>query len=393
MSEWHLLTGEYPPQPGGVSDYTRSVARGLASTGDSVSIWAPPLAAPQEEIRPPELDDDGVTVHRLADCFGRASLHQIGASLDQRRSPCRILVQYVPHAFGWKAMNVPFCRWLGTRSRDSVWVMFHEVAFPIDRRQTLAQNVLGIVTRRMASLVARSAGRVFVSIPAWEPVLRQLAPSTAPIEWLPVPSAIPVVDDAPATARIRAGFADGGQAIVGHFGTYGVMTRPLLEDAMVLLLESSDCRVLLLGRGGDGVAASVVNRVAAARGRVHGTGALSARDVSVHLAACDVMMQPYPDGISSRRTSAMAGLAHGKTTVTTDGALTETLWRESAAVTLCPPGDARALASSAAMLAADPTRRARLGRDASSLYDARFDIRHTIAALAHPAGVLLGAAS
>src|SRR5207248_6476969 len=31
MIEWHVLTGEYPPQPGGVSDYTRQVARGLAN--------------------------------------------------------------------------------------------------------------------------------------------------------------------------------------------------------------------------------------------------------------------------------------------------------------------------------------------------------------------------
>ncbi len=27
---WHIVTGEYPPQPGGVSDYTEAVARGLA---------------------------------------------------------------------------------------------------------------------------------------------------------------------------------------------------------------------------------------------------------------------------------------------------------------------------------------------------------------------------
>jgi hypothetical protein len=28
MLRWHIITGEYPPQPGGVSDYTRLVARG-----------------------------------------------------------------------------------------------------------------------------------------------------------------------------------------------------------------------------------------------------------------------------------------------------------------------------------------------------------------------------
>ena len=33
MTTWAILTGEYPPQPGGVSDYTLQVCRGLAAAG------------------------------------------------------------------------------------------------------------------------------------------------------------------------------------------------------------------------------------------------------------------------------------------------------------------------------------------------------------------------
>ena len=36
--EWHLITGEYPPQPGGVSDYTRFLASGLADAGETVAV-------------------------------------------------------------------------------------------------------------------------------------------------------------------------------------------------------------------------------------------------------------------------------------------------------------------------------------------------------------------
>ena len=39
---WAVLTGEYPPQSGGVSDYTRLVAKGLAAAGDQVVVYAPP---------------------------------------------------------------------------------------------------------------------------------------------------------------------------------------------------------------------------------------------------------------------------------------------------------------------------------------------------------------
>jgi len=377
---WHIITGEYPPQPGGVSDYTRSIARGLAACGDRVSVWAPPAegAGPY---------DPGVSVQRLPDRFGLRGLRALDAHLDRQPAPRRLLVQYVPHAFGWKALNVPFCLWLQSRRRDAIWVMFHEVAFPLDRRQALARNAMGVVTRRMASLVGRTAERMFVSIPAWEPVLRTLTHSSAPITWLPVPSAIPVVDDAPATLAVRAAVSPGdpGAAIVGHFGTYGALTRPLIADALARLMASADCHCLLLGRGSDTAAADLLRAHSAFAGRVHGRGNLSARDVSVHLAACDVMLQPYPDGISSRRTSAMAGLAHGRPTVTTDGWLTEPIWRAPASgVVLESAGDASALAHAAASLVRDRPRRLRLGDEARALYDARFDLRHTIAALRAP---------
>src|SRR6187401_3142136 len=115
---WHILTGEYPPQPGGVSDYTRLVAHGLADAGDAVTIWAPPCEGADETF-------PGVTVRRLPDRFGPRSVRIAGGGFDRAPGPKRWLVQYVPHAFGWKAANVLFCLWLRARRRDGIWVMFH----------------------------------------------------------------------------------------------------------------------------------------------------------------------------------------------------------------------------------------------------------------------------
>src|SRR4029077_1505112 len=143
---WHILTGEYPPQPGGVSDYTRLVARGLADAGDDVTIWAPPCGLPGEEY-------PGITVRRLPDCFSPRSLWLAGRAFDRARDPKRWLVQYVPHAFGWKAANAPFCLWLWSRRRDGIWVMFHEVAYPSGAGYSLAEQVLAFVTGKMAALV------------------------------------------------------------------------------------------------------------------------------------------------------------------------------------------------------------------------------------------------
>ena len=93
---WHVLTGEYPPQSGGVSDYTRQLARGLVEAGDRVEVWAPPC----EQHDGPGTVDLGVTVHRLPDRFGPRSLWRLTQALNRMPAPRRILVQYVPHAFG-----------------------------------------------------------------------------------------------------------------------------------------------------------------------------------------------------------------------------------------------------------------------------------------------------
>lgn len=373
---WHILTGEYPPQPGGVSDYTRLVARGLAEAGDVVHVYAPPCdgATPL---------DVGVEVHRLPDNFGPRSLRVLSAMLKKSARPGRILVQYVPQAFGWRGMNLPFCFWLRAHRHDSIWVMFHEVYFPVSRKQSLTYNALGMVTRLMARLAARAAERIFVSIPAWEDLLRPLAAKQTPVCWLPIPSSIPVIADPAGTAEIRARFTHGNMArIIGHFGTYGkYMTETLMSLLPSLLSGKMERAALLLGRGGEAVRDGLLRQYPDLHGRVHATGAAGATDISLHLQACDVLLQPFVDGVSSRRTSLMAGLAHGLPIVTTTGFLTEALWAESCALRLSEVEDVEGIVSATESLLADEAESARMGRRAMELYRERFDVSHTVSTL------------
>ena len=93
------------------------------------------------------------------------------------------------------------------------------------------------------------------------------------------------------------------------------------------------------------------------------------------------MLQHYPDGVSTRRTSAMAVLAHGLPMVTTSGDLTEPIWAESSAVRLARSGDAENMAALAIDLAHDAAARVRMGCVARKFYNDRFALSHTIAAL------------
>jgi len=370
MLRWAIITGEYPPQPGGVSDYTRLVAQGLAEAGDEVHVWA-------AECPQPTPPDPGVEVHRLSGRFGPRALVTLDRALD-RNAFDRILVQYVPHAFGWKAMNVPFCLWLASRRRDSIWVMFHEVAFPCSLRQSPKHNLLGLVTRFMARLVARAAQRIFVSTRAWEALLGRAAASEPQcVTWLPVPSNLPVkvCDTAIAAARLRAS----AEKIVGHFSSFGSHAVSILNAVLPPLLMADRARAgMLLGHGSQRFARELVRAHPQLSGRVIAMDGVSTDELAAHLAACDVLVQPYADGVTGRRTSLIAGLALGLPIVTTIGPLTETLWENSDAVVLAPVSSSTALVGAAEALLADGARRAMLGARAAALYRSHFAIEHTL---------------
>jgi hypothetical protein len=112
---------------------------------------------------------------------------------------------------------------------------------------------------------------------------------------------------------------------------------------------------------------------------------LTTEQLSVHMRACDVMLQPYPDGVSTRRTSAMAALAHERALVTTSGSLTEAFWALDHAAVLMPAGDTTRIVDAVVSLLTDANRRTLLGARALALYRGRFDVVHTIKALRRPA--------
>ena len=375
MINWHILTGEYPPQPGGVSDYTQLVARHLVKAGDTVHVWTSPCLDTST-------DDHGVIVHRLRDNFGPRSLRELGKALSEMPKPHRLLVQYVPHAFGWKALNIPFCVWLWSRRKDSVWVVFHEVAFPLGKNQSTRHNALGVGTRLMASLVVRAAERLFVSTESWTPIVNSLAGRERSVRCLPIPSNIPVAGNRQMVTELRNRYPSGESLLIGHFGTYGTHIAALLTATLPsILLHDARRIVVLLGRGSENLRDELIAQHPEIANRLHASGILSAEALSCHLQVLDLMLQPYPDGISTRRTSIMACLQHGIPTITTTGQLTEAFWSETDAVVLLLLDDVGAIEKSVRRLQDDQDKRTRIGTSARTLYDDSFDIRHTIAAL------------
>lgn len=375
--EWHVITCEYPPQFGGVSDYTYQIARGLAEAGDSVHVWCPDI----EGQTPPAT---GVSVHRECGKFSPSDLFRVGRMLNEFRQPRRVFVQWVPHGFGYRSMNVFFCIWLWWRSAirgDRVTLMVHEVFLGFTG--TWKQHAAAFVHRVMTMIVLRAPEQIFLSIPAWEKYLRPYALGRKMhYKWLPISSNLPGPDAAEDVSTLRARYGLNGGLLIGHYSTFPKqINEVLLKTIPRLLFANANLEVLLMGPGGEELRDRIRGRLGDSAGRLQATGQLNLAQVRGCLSSCDLMLQPYPDGVSSRRSTMMAPLSLGLPVVTTVGHLTETVWADSRAVALAPAGDANELAAVTQRLIADEGERTRLKKAAVNLYQERFDVSHTITAL------------
>ena len=379
MREWHLITCEYPPQTGGVSDYTRHVATALAGDGTCVHVWCPASYAVASA------DAVGVSVHRELGSMSPKDLRRLGQELDRFPAPRRILVQWVPHGYGYRSMNVAFCTWLLGRSLlrgDRIELMVHEPGLGFGEG-SWRQNLPAAAHRLMSVILLRSAKRVWISIPRWEKRLRPYCLGRQiPIQWLPIPSGIPVITDPSGVQEIRRRLKPPDGVVVGHFGTYGSALISCLEPVLLELEKRTFPHpVLLIGAGSSAYREQLMQRAPRLAASLHATGELSPEDVSRHLSACDVLLQPFPDGVSSRRTSVMAGISHGKAVVTNTGRSSEEIWATAGGVVLVDGTSAARFAEVVTALCADADTRHRVGAAGRQLYEERFTLSRTVSAL------------
>ncbi len=378
----HIITCEFPPEKGGVADYTLILSRELSRLGQEVVVWAPPEPASGTATNSPE-----VKVVRLRGRFLPSDLLALERELNRYPGPRQLLVQWVPHGYGLKSMNLFFCAWITSRamlSGDRLQVMVHEPCAPY-RGLSVKGNLIAFAHRLMLLVLLHKASRIWVSTPTWVDRIRPYSPGSAmPIRWLPIWSNIARIDSDPGSLRrIRTSLGFTGKHLIGHFGTYSSELGQALDAIMVEVLERrDDVAFLLLGRGGAEFLQSFRSRNARLAQAVHATGHLPDHDLSLRLSTCDLMLQPYTGGINVRHGSALAVISHGLPMVTNRGIITENLWEEPFGGLLCPSmKDAAVFADAVTALLTDADRRRQMSEDAARFYEKHFSVAQSAARL------------
>jgi glycosyltransferase involved in cell wall biosynthesis len=273
--EWHIVTGEYPPQLGGVSDYTYQVSQELAKSGDPVHVWAP--ATPLETVQ-----REAAQMHALPRGFGWRWLRELNRRLRSYAEPRNILIQYVPHMYGWKSMNLAFCWWILRQRKQNVCVMFHEVAYPFLRGQPLRHHLLAVVHRLVAWTILRSVRHSFTSTEPYLDLLRTLGNDETPISMLRICSNIPTESYRPVGSRTPREDGPGALFTVGVFSNFSLELREVLGPVIGVLLENPKMAVTLLGPG-EAFRETLAKQYPLAAERIGSTGRLHVTEVAGHM--------------------------------------------------------------------------------------------------------------
>lgn len=360
-----LISGEYPPDQGGVGDFTRELARALAELGHKIHVITE-FSNPKPQTPNPKFP--GVAVHWVMEGWGWGCWKQI-VSLADDLALDALDVQYQAAAYGMHP-GVNFIP--RSENRPPVVVTFHDLLVPYLFPKA------GPLRRWVVNTLARRADGVIVTN-EWDYV--QLANlRLANLLRVPIGSNIPQnppqgYDRDAERARWGVGPDD---LLLGYFGFLNESKGgEELMQALALLVERGLPAYLLLigGRVGSSdptnrAYAERVDRLIASLGlseRVHRSGYTSPATVSAGLLATDVCLLPYRDGVSFRRGTLHACLAHGRAIVTTRPAVELEQVRDGENMLLVEPRDPEGLTEAVIRLATNPALRARLETGAKAL--------------------------
>jgi Glycosyltransferase len=314
-----FITGEYPPQSGGVGDYTQRLGQTLANAGHEILV----LTIVQQRWRILRVSPEGDQA--LSSDRGMASWRLIGlGSLIRhirRLQPDWCHIQYQTGAYGMH-IGVNVLPTILRHSNIATAITYHDLLPPYLFPKA------GMVREWVTLLPARTATAVIVTNPEDEAKLRTsgLQPHLIPIGANIEPVLPPDYDRTAWRSELGV---TGDKALIGYFGLLSPSKGiDLLIDVVI---DHPQWHLLIIG----GTATSATDRafaeqvyrrlsIPALRDRVIVTGHVTAGQVSAHLSACDLVVLPFRDGASLRRGSLLAALAHGCAVITTPPASSTT---------------------------------------------------------------------
>ncbi len=363
-----LVTGEFPPMEGGVGAFTNELAKALSGLGHEVHVITDRRARPADAQRDFWNPRDP---HQLAHAHLHPRVNRwwwsaVGAVVDVllRYDLDIVNIQYQASAFDMRVPAVNLLPWR-LRGLSPTAVTFHDLRHPylFPKAGRLRDWFVHYLARSAEGVVATNR----------EDHDKLLALGVAPDRVRQIPIGSNVTARQPSGSQIEAVRArlglTGGSCLLGYFGFINPSKGP---DNLVRALAELEEGYHLAFIGGKVGSSDPTNRAYLANiealinelglvDRVHWSGYLKEHELSAYLNACDIMVMPYRDGVSLRRGTLMAILAHGRPLITTRPPVNEAALVHGQNVWFTPVDDLPALSHAIRTLAGDESLRHELG--------------------------------
>ena len=339
-----LVSPEFPPTRSGIADHAAILQKSLRRNIKTLVLTT---------------GDEGIQDWTNPDAIERAILARTMSGLS---TPHRATVvwEYVPEHYARSGVNPALAQAMGRLKTCGVKqvLLAHEIAGPWSlwpHRSYYAQQ-----QRRQWLALTRQVDAIGLSTePAFETWKHKLG--TKPVFLFPSPSNILVhhpqrdlLDDLPE-----------GEFILLYFGTInpGKHFAWVLDSHRALLATGVNARLVRIGHGPC---------KPPAHGPFLDLGSLSAPETSTWLARADLVALPIVDGVSERRGSFMAALAHSRPVLTTTGPATGPSLRKSGAFFSVDTKDRTGFITEMLNLVDQPSSRNRIAARGAELYEDKY---------------------
>lgn len=351
-----IVCDQFPPMKGGIGDYTVLLANALIDQGVEVSLLVPEgsshagCRAPIAATYPAWSWSTLPHLHRTLMATRAQWIHlQHNGGL---YANCRLAAYFLPMYLHWK-------RWPGR-----IAVTFHDVNPPrlFPKAGPLRDWVVSNLAKHADLAIAADTTDV-----------ARLRARGAVVHQIPIGSNIPISrvgSESSQAIRARYGIpAD--HFLVGHFGT-----SLGLDTLFEAVANMSDTTLLLIGKTeAVGTPGAIDQLPPALRSqltalgigpRVRWTSHLAAEAVADALAACDMIVLPYPGGASLRHGGLVAAINQGRAVVTTTPKTPLVGFDTGNSLVIVPPCDAPALLTAMNEVRLDPARNLQLEHAATT---------------------------
>ena len=390
LATWHILTTSFPPYRGGLGFHSFHLGECLASRGHNVYVWSAFDPRTKDKLRRYQLRRT-VEHHRISDVWNEESFSVVADQINELGG--YLLVQYRPLAFlgSSSAELVSFLKRLRNSSLK-VGLMIHRTledaavlhgTIRPHEPFTMWHSVWWHIKQlRLTCQILPSADFVFVTSSRVGARLRYLPYWGSPkLQNMPVSSPVAHQARGQQVANLRAAFLGDRRFIVG---TYSSFKEPevldVLSKVMVSLLREHRSWLWLgFGRYSNPYFRFLAGAHPDISERMLSAGELDHEALSAHIGLCDVMFQPYYQGINTQRASAMVVLDHAKPLVTSLGKYTEKIWQSSGAVKLCRWNHCQQYKEAIEQMAESGG--GELGQRGKSLYEQSFSWQKTLRVL------------